>query len=195
MILLARHGETEWNVERRIQGSRDSELTARGVRQAAAMADLIGDLVRREAGPWRLLSSPQRRAHVTAQAIADVTGLALEVDDRLREAAFGAWEGHSRDDLAARHPDLFSTRRWLVEAPDGERYEDILARAASLLADLRPEPARRVILVSHGITGRLIRAAYAGLDRNAGLELDVPQDAVFRLQNGQIDRFDCEPIG
>ena len=51
-----------------------------------------------------------------------------------------------------------------------------------------------MIAVSHGVWGRLLRGVYAGLDRQATLDQDAPQDAVYRLQNGQIDRFDCEPV-
>jgi broad specificity phosphatase PhoE len=50
------------------------------------------------------------------------------------------------------------------------------------------------VVVSHGAAGRVMRGSYVGLSRDAMLDLDVPQDAVYRLQNGQIDRFDCEPV-
>ena len=82
MILLVRHGETEWNVQRRFQGQKDSPLTERGWRQAAAMARLVADLVRREGGEWRLVGSPLRRAHDTANLIAEAAGLTLETDAR-----------------------------------------------------------------------------------------------------------------
>jgi broad specificity phosphatase PhoE len=51
-----------------------------------------------------------------------------------------------------------------------------------------------VILVSHGAAGRILRGMYGGLPKADMLALEIPQDAVFRLQNGQIDRFDCEPL-
>ena len=80
------------------------------------------------------------------------------------------------------------------DAPDGESHDDVAVRIESFLADLPPEPDRRTIVVSHGAAGRVMRGTYVGLDRETMLDLDVPQDAVFRLQNGQIDRFDCEPV-
>ena len=49
-------------------------------------------------------------------------------------------------------------------------------------------------MVSHGSSGRVLRGLYGGLDMEATLALEIPQDAVYRLQNGQVDRFDCEPI-
>jgi probable phosphoglycerate mutase len=61
------------------------------------------------------------------------------------------------------------------------------------LQDLPPEPERRVIAVSHGVTGRVLRGVYAGLSRADTLLQDVPQDAVFRLTGGDIARIDCPP--
>lgn len=189
MILLLRHGETHWNVERRIQGRKESALTPLGLRQARAMARLAADLVRREPSDgWRLVSSPQRRARATAEAVSALTGLSTELDERLAEIRCGEWEGRLREAVGASGPE------WFFGAPGGETYEQVMARAGSFLADLPPEPGRRAIVVSHGVTGRLLRGAYSGLSREETLAQDVPQDAVYRLMEGQIDRFDCEPM-
>lgn len=195
MIYLVRHGETEWNVERRMQGRKESRLTPRGQRQAAAVAGLVADFVARDPpAPWRLVSSPLGRARETAAAIAQRLGVQVEIDERLAEIAFGEWEGRLRDEVAPKHPELFASRDWLVSPPGGESFEEVWARAAGWLGDQPPEPERRVIAVSHGVTGRLIRGAYAGLSRHETLMQEVPQDAVYRLMNGQVDRFDCEPL-
>jgi broad specificity phosphatase PhoE len=195
LIYLVRHGETEWNVLRRMQGRQESPLTPRGERQARAMAGLLADLVACEAeGEWRLVSSPLGRARQTAQAIGARLGLPVEIDERLAEIAFGDWEGLVRDDVAPQHPELFASREWLVSPPGGETFEDVAGRVRSWLADQPPEPGRRVIAVSHGVTGRILRGCYAGLSRRDALMQDVPQDAVFRLADGQIHRFDCGPL-
>ena len=192
MIILVRHGETEWNVERRFQGQKDSPLTERGWRQAAAMAALVTDLTLREGGDWRLVASPLRRAHDTANIIARATGLILETDARLMEINAGDWEGLTLAEVSAGRD--MNARHWIFDAPGGERHDDVAARISDFLAGLAPEPERRVVVVSHGASGRVIRGSYSGLSREAMLDLDVPQDAVYRLQNGQIDRFDCEPV-
>lgn len=192
MIILVRHGETHWNVEHRFQGQKDSPLTERGRRQAAAMAGLVRDLIRREGGAWRLVASPLGRAHDTATVIADATGLALETDPRIMEINVGDWEGLTWTEVSAGRD--ASSRHWIFDAPGGETHDDVQARIEDFLAGLPPEPDRRVVVVSHGAAGRVMRGVYVGLDREAMLDLDVPQDAVYRLQNGQIDRFDCEPV-
>ncbi len=188
MILLLRHGETHWNVERRIQGRQESSLTARGERQAEAMARLVADLARMAPGDWRLVSSPLRRARATAGRVSLAVGLPIELDERLAEISCGEWEGRLRDELGVSGPE------WFFNAPGGETFDDVMGRVEDFLASLPAEPARRVIAVSHGVTGRLMRGAYAGLSRAETLAQDVPQDAVYRLSGGQMDRFDCDDI-
>lgn len=195
MIILVRHGETFWNREGRIQGHTESDLTPLGERQAAAMAALVADLVRRDGGDgWRLIASPIGRAHRTAQKVAAATGLPIELDPRLKEISCGEWEGRLRADIAHLHPATFATREWFFGAPGGETFEDVTARATDWLASLPPEPERRVIAVSHGVWGRLLRGAYAGLGRQETLDQDVPQDAVYALGGGRIARHACGAV-
>ena len=194
MIILVRHGETFWNRERRIQGHTESALTPLGERQALAMADTVADLVRREPGDWTLVSSPIGRARQTAEAVARATGLTPAIDARLAEICCGEWEGQLWSDISRRHPEAAGTGDQFFLAPGGETYDDVMGRASDWLVTLPPEPGRKVIAVSHGVWGRLLRGAYAGFDRATTVAQHVPQDAVFRLQNGQIDRFDCEPV-
>jgi broad specificity phosphatase PhoE len=195
MIYLCRHGQTEWNRDHRLQGQCESELTRLGRMQAVAMADLLNDLIARDpSADWRIVASPLRRARDTAQAIATRLGLELEFDDRLMEIMVGEWEGRLRHDLAQEHPEAFASREWFFAAPGGESYEQVMARVSGWLAQQAAEPERRLIVVSHGIAGRLLRGAYAGLSRNDTLAQDVPQDAFYRLAAGQIDRLDCEPV-
>lgn len=70
----------------------------------------------------------------------------------------------------------------------------MLARVESFLADLPTEPERRLVVVSHGASGRVLRGVYAGLPKHDVLTLDVPQDAIFRLADGAIHRLECEPV-
>lgn len=195
MIYLCRHGQTAYNREQRLQGQRESDLTPLGRAQAGAMADLLHDLIARDPpAAWRIVASPLRRARDTAGIIAARLGLTIELDDRLMELTVGEWEGRLRTDLAREHPQAFANPEWAFAAPGGETYGQVMARVSGWLADQAPEPERRLIVVSHGIAGRLLRGAYAGLSRDATLALDVPQDALYRLNAGQIDRFDCEPV-
>lgn len=195
MIYLVRHGQTEFNRERRIQGHNDSPLTELGVRQARAVGRLLRDLIRDPAG-WRIVSSPLGRAHATAEIIADIVkGPQVELDDRLMEVTWGASDGRLREELAAEHPETFGKTGWAFDAPTGgESYEAVSARVAYWLDSLPPDPERKIIAVSHGICGRVLRGLYAKLDRDRAGQQDVPQDAVFLLQHGGVGRIDCEPL-
>lgn len=192
MILLTRHGETEFNVQRRAQGLADSPLTPLGVRQAHAMAGLLADLVEREPGPWRMLSSPLGRAVATARIYAERLGLPFEVDERLREHSMGEFDGLHADEFVPRFRMDVPPHERSFHTPGGETFEMLTARISDFLAGVAP--GERLILVSHGAAGRILRGLYGGLPREAMLTLDIPQDAVFRLHNGQVDRFDCEPL-
>ncbi len=195
MIYLARHGETAFNRERRLQGHVDSPLTDLGVHQAHAVGGLLKDLVRDPAG-WRLISSPLGRARATAEIIARQLGggVEVEIEPRLIEITLGEDDGRLRGELEAAYPDAFGRTGWIFDMPTAERYDAVAARLESWLADLPPEPERRVIAVSHGVTGRVLRGLYANLPRNRTGEQDAPQDAVFQLRGGAIGRIDCEPL-
>ena len=194
MIYLVRHGQTEFNRERRIQGHVDSPLTVLGVRQAGAVGGLLRDLIREPEG-WRLISSPLGRAHATAEIIAGrLGGLPIEFDDRLKEMSWGAHDGRLRVELEAENPETFGKTGWAFDAGSGESYEAVATRVGGLLASLPPEPERKIIAVSHGISGRVLRGLYADLDRDASAQQDVPQDAVFLLQHGGVGRIDCETV-
>lgn len=194
MIYLVRHGQTEFNRERRIQGHVDSPLTELGVRQAHAVGRLLRDLIREPAG-WRIVSSPLGRARATAEIIAGaLKGPAVELDDRLKEMSWGAHDGRLRAELEAEHPETFGRTGWAFDAATGESYEDVAGRVGAWLADLPPEPERKIIAVSHGISGRVLRGLYAALPRDLAGQQDVPQDAVFLLQHGGVGRIDCEPL-
>jgi len=191
VIYLVRHGRTAFNDEGRLQGHVDSALTELGQAQArragATLARLVGD-----AAGWRIVSSPLGRARATAEAIRKALGLAeVELDHRLIELSWGEWDGQLRAELRAREPDAFGESGWSFRSAMGEAYESVQARMADWLSSLPPEPDRRVIAVSHGIAGRVLRGVYAGLDRETTIAQDVPQDAVYRLSGGALERIAC----
>jgi len=190
MIYLVRHGETEFNRDRRLQGHVDSALTALGCRQAEAVGARLKELVGGQPG-WRIVASPLGRARRTAEIIAERVGLSqIEIEPRLIELSWGAWDGRLRGDLAAAYPD-FARSNWAFHAPTGETYEAMCARLLEWLADLPDAEERRVIAVSHGVTGRVLRGLYAGIPLENLMTHDAPQDAIFRLADGEVRRIEC----
>jgi probable phosphoglycerate mutase len=191
MIYLVRHGETEFNRERRLQGHVDSPLTALGRRQAEAVGSRLRDLLADAAG-WRVVASPLGRTVRTAEIVAERLGVRdIEIEPRLIELSWGEWDGRLRADLAQAAP-AFGSSNWAFDAPTGETFADVCGRLGGWLDELPEEDGRRVIAVSHGVAGRVLRGLYAGLPVAAMKTHDSPQDAVFRLSGGEIARFDCE---
>ena len=157
-ILLARHGETDWNREDRFQGHADPPLNRTGRAQAV---DLSIALMAEELAA--VYSSPLRRALETAEVVAASHGLEpIPVDD-LREVDVGSWSGLTRAEVEERFPAQFA--RWLDYGQgweDGETYEEMGRRAVEALLRLAAaHDGERVLAVTHGGP---IRAAFAFAD-------------------------------
>ena len=190
MIYLLRHGQTEFNAQGRLQGHVDSNLTEKGVNQARAMGRALSRLID-DPTEWRIAVSPLGRAQATAGLVAEaLPGVRLDIEFRLIEVSFGAYDGRLRSDLEAEHPGAFGPSGWAFRTEMGEPYDAARARVGNWLSDLAPEPARRVIAVTHGITSRVLRGVYADLTLDNVVSLPVPQDAFFRLQDRQIIRIE-----
>ena len=192
-IFLLRHGETVWNRERRVQGQLDSPLTPLGLEQARLYGRKLAALLAPADG-YRLVASPLGRALHTARIVAELLGRAadeIDTDDRLKEMAWGRWDGMTAAEIEAQDPALWQARiddRWTRPPPGGgETQQDLLDRAVAWLQSVEPEA--RLVVVAHGALGRAVRCAYAGQPPAAMLDLDQPQDAFFRLQGGMITRI------
>ncbi|HEY3912296.1 MAG TPA: histidine phosphatase family protein [Stellaceae bacterium] len=194
-ILLVRHGETEWNLQRRFQGRLDSPLTTRGIAQADAIGRLLAALP--EAATAPIVASPQGRAYRTAEIIRERLGAgrAIAVDDRLREHSLGSWDGLTYRQIAARSPGIFDgdgRHEWYFRSPDGDSHAAFAARIGDWLAE--QDERASIIAVAHGLVGRVLRGRYAGLSRAVALTLPVPQDRIFRLSAGAIEELRVQPV-
>lgn len=191
-IYLLRHGQTQFNKELRLQGHCNSDLTALGLAQAEAMANTLAAILE-QPKDWTLYSSPLGRALHTAQIISERLHLpshAIRQDKRVMEIGLGEWEQQSAPDLARQNPHISQqVLSWYLKAPGAERLIDAQARLASWLQD--PLLPQQVIVVAHGLSGALLRGVYAGLEEEAVWAQEIPQDAFFKLQDGQISRIAC----
>lgn len=174
-----------------MQGHLDSPLTALGRAQAQAAAETLEREIPDLTG-WRIVASPLGRTQSTARIISAHLNLPVEIDHRVIEVSCGAWEGQLRDELMAMNGDGSHTSDWIFRGPGGETYDDVHGRVSHWLGELEDETDRRLIVVTHGGSGRVLRGAYMGWDRAATLDQEVPQDAVYRLVSGTVSRLDCE---
>ena len=192
-IFLVRHGETEWNLERRTQGRLDSPLTERGLAQAHAIGRLLAGLM--SAAAVRVVASPLGRARRTAEIICQHLDPVprLQLDDRLRELSLGSWDGLTYAEIAIRSPGIFDGdghHDWCFRCPDGESYEDFAAR----VGEWREAAAGVAItvVVTHGMVSRVLRGLYARLPREIALTLPIPQHKIFRLADGVITEISVD---
>lgn len=147
-VILWRHGNTDWNAAHRVQGQTDVPMNDLGLRQAAEAAVKLATR-----NPTLLISSDSGRAARTADALADVTGLAVQRDPRLRERAFGLWETLTTPEIKERFPE--SRARWEAADPDPGDGIEPLADLGKRISEVVREAAERnpggvTVLASHG---------------------------------------------
>lgn len=164
-IVFWRHGRTSWNAQQRFQGQSDVPLDEVGLVQVVQAAQALALLE-----PARIISSDLSRAAATAQALADVTGLAVEADQRLRETWAGQWEGLSRAEIDERFPGELST--WAAGSDlrpgGGETRVEVAERMVAAV-----QPAADALAES----GTLIVATHGGSARAAiGMLVGLPPD-------------------
>jgi broad specificity phosphatase PhoE len=179
-ILLARHGQTEWNAIRRFQGTSDVGLSVLGRRQAGALARAVRD--RRLVAVY---SSPLRRAVETAEPVVAGRPMALSVVPELTELGLGDWEGRTVDEVRALDGDPY--RRWLAApldcAPPGsESLLGVLHRVAAAIERIRlahaGEPDGDVLIVAHGGVISTYTCHLLGLSLNALWRLRVDNASI-----------------
>ncbi|MEG3631405.1 histidine phosphatase family protein [Streptomyces poriticola] len=162
-IILWRHGQTSWNVERRFQGSTDVPLTETGLAQARRAARLLAGLQ-----PDAIIASDLERAAHTAAELAALTALEVTVDESLRETYAGVWQGLTHDEIIARYGDEYAAwkRGEPVRRGGGELETEVADRAAPVVlrhAEKLPEDGTLVV-ASHGGTIRTTIGRLLGLD-------------------------------
>jgi broad specificity phosphatase PhoE len=186
-LYFVRHGETDWNAERRYQGQTDIPLNERGKAQAKRNGAML-----REAIPnlsaLDLVASPLGRARETMTILLGELGISAErlrFDDRLRELSYGAWEGKLESELPGLDPNGFAAReknRLYWRPVHGESYADLFARTGDWLKTVE----RDTLVASHGGVSRCLRAHVLGFDPELIPTLESPQDRVLVLADGAM---------
>lgn len=177
---MIRHGETDWNREKRYQGQVDVPLNALGRNQARAYGRHLATLDR-DWSRWRFFASPLGRARETMELLRGELGLAprgYEADDRLIEITFGDWERKRLVDLEVEEPAEMQRRnanKWEHVPPGGESYAQAIDRVAAFLDDL-PGPA---VIVCHGGVLRATQHIMGETDVQALANSHVPQDRIY----------------
>ncbi|MDC0343773.1 histidine phosphatase family protein [bacterium] len=180
-IWFLRHGQTEWNAVRRIQGQMESHLTDLGRWHAGEQARIMAPILQHSGA--RCLVSPLARARITAEiALPDQI---IETDPRLMEIHASNWQGLYYEDVLARWPDLVNEQMSALEmfahAPGGEGLGAFRARIEAVLGEID----RPTVIVAHGLWGQVARAVLRDLPDDRMHRLDNLQGVVYALRDGQ----------
>lgn len=191
LLYVLRHGETDWNLERRLQGQTDTPLNATGRAQARAMAEGLARLLERPKG-LDFVTSPLKRAVETMEAVAGRLDVPYRREARLIELCFGTCEGLTWPELNRMgvdpEGDPGGYHDW---RPDGgESYADAARRIGDWFCGLD----RPTVMVAHGAVSRVLRGVALGLGKGEIVLLPVPQDRFFRISGGSLEWFDA-PLG
>ncbi len=193
-IYYIRHGETEWNADGRLQGTRDIPLNDLGRKQAVDAGAILADRFARDGRSEQSLAfvaSPLGRARSTMELVRGALELPpadYSIDDRLREIGYGDWEGSTLKQMQASDPEVFAKRqadKWTVPPPGGESYAAVQIRMRdwydSLLVD--------TVAVAHGGTARALMVAL-GIETSAGAaDLTIEQGAVYVFGDGGLTKY------
>lgn len=178
-IILTRHGETDWNVQHRIQGSTDVPLNENGMEQARRLAARLSGVDIHAA-----YSSDYQRAENTARIVLEPhNGLPLYLSEDLRERSWGDLEGLQWDEIQKKHPDAVrgvTSGSLDFAPPNGESKKTVINRIMRIMGRIvRMHPEHTVLVVTHGgIVSTFIKHA---------LDVDVAARTPFRVENCAIN--------
>jgi broad specificity phosphatase PhoE len=194
VLYYVRHGETDFNVEARLQGRRDTELNARGRRQASDCGSLLHDLFARDhrlAEDFAYVASPLRRARQTMEVLRATLGLdppSYDIDDRLMEISYGEWEGLTLPEIDANIPGLLAERerdKWEFAPPGGESYRELTRRIEAWYTGL----TRDTVVAAHGGGARALMALFRVLPHDEATRAQIAQGVVYMFADGTMARY------
>jgi probable phosphoglycerate mutase len=194
VLYYVRHGETDCNVQQRLQGRRDTVLNDRGRQQSMDCGELLRDLFARDgrrADDFSYVSSPLKRARETMEILRATLGLdpqSYDIDARLMEISYGEWEGSTLPEIEARSPGVLVQRernKWDFAPPGGESYRDLTGRISEWYASI----ARDTVVAAHGGGARALMALFHILPQGEATHAPIAQGVVYVFSGGTMARY------
>ncbi|SJM29584.1 histidine phosphatase family protein [Mesorhizobium delmotii] len=190
LVYIARHGQTVWNAESRLQGQADTDLNPLGCEQATRNGHRLAEFVHNPED-FDFVASPMRRTRQTMERIRAAMRLdprAYRTDPRLVEMSFGDWQGFTFPELEARHLGSGRERRldkwnFLPPGEGAESYQMLLERIKPWFDALD----RPTVCVTHGGVVRALFRMVLGMPETEAANLDVPQDRLLRLEGRTLE--------
>lgn len=194
MIYYVRHGETDWNRTGKLQGTLDIPLNALGRRQAAHAGRILGHLIAgngADKDSLAFIASPLGRARATMELVRSELNMPpadYGLDERLREIAYGEWEGRTLAESEAADPEIFARRqldKWTVAAPGGESYASVQLRMRDWYDSIQVD----TVAVAHGGTARALMVALGLETPETAADLSIEQGVVYVLGDGGLEKY------
>ena len=182
-VFLARHGETEWNAEHRLQGRSNTRLTPRGEAHARALAELLRD------EPLNaIFTSTLGRTIATAKPLATARGITAEARPELVELSYGVLEGRTAEDSDPEFVRLWAERKrdpLRFRAPGGETYAELAVRVGRFVDEIRARfPDGSLLVVGHRATNRTLLALLLGMPLEESLRFKHKHETVLEIRPG-----------
>lgn len=178
-LYFIRHGQTEWNAIRRMQGQWNSDLTELGREQADINGRFLATL-----GIDYLVASPLDRTRQTADIINQHLKLDINYDGRIMEWHCGDWSGELWDDVSIKWPKEFAAwqeDQFNYPGPNGENYPDMIKRTSPFLDEVFASQHSRIAIVSHGMIGRVMVSILLGHSPEEMFHFGQSNDTIFHL--------------
>jgi probable phosphoglycerate mutase len=197
VLYFVRHGETDWNRERRLQGQHDVPLNELGRTQASRCGLVLRDIfarTHRTPAEFVFVSSPLVRARETMERVRSMLGVPPEqyrIDPRLAELSFGRWEGFTFAELKEREPQIVTIAarehdKWNFVPPGGESYAQLLVRVRDWHASIDCD----MVVVAHGGIARTLLAHLGIMHPDVAPQRDVAQGVVYEFAEGRLLRHE-----
>ncbi len=185
-LILVRYGETEWNVAEIFRGRIDIDLNETGIKQAALLAEYLGDL-KIDA----IYSSPLKRALTTAEIIIGYHKLDVKIAPGLIDFNYGKWQGLPHQEVKDKYKELYA--EWIssperVKIPAGESLDEVRERARGVVDDVIAKDKGTIALVSHRVVNKVLICALLGLDNShfSNIRQDTCGISTFTYENGRF---------
>ena len=185
-LILARHGETVWNVEKIYRGRADVNLDEVGIKQAELLGKYLSN--------WKLeaiYSSPLKRALDAANIVARYQKIGVHVAEGFIDFDYGEWQSLPEEEAKRLYPTLHN--EWhnnphKVKMPGGESLEDVRKRAVEVVNDVLPKYQGSILLVSHRVVNKVLICSLLGLDNSHfwNINLDVGGITIFNYVDGRF---------
>ena len=185
-LFLIRHGQTDWNIKGKIQGSCDIELNHTGIKQAEELGNKV---LENKYKFSKIYSSPQRRAVKTAEILSRVANIEYISTEGLEEINLGEWEGLSWAEVKEKYPteyDEWYIKRRYTKPPKGESYQDMIERVLTAIHKIINENYEDVAIVTHSAVIMCLQCCLTNTDFDEMTKFKIDNTSIIEIDSNLL---------